>query len=88
MGCWGVISRWSNANAEISRPTTIPGIEMRRIRLRPIRSMRRNVRRVNRRFVPAMSMDVAVGFVKPIMEKIVAEKYMIEFYWGLLATSG
>ena len=73
-------SMWENANAERRRPTVMPGIERRRIRRRPMRSMRVKARRVNRRFVEAMSMLVPVGFVKLRREKMVAEKYMSEFY--------
>jgi len=73
-------SRWENANAERRSPRIIPGMERRRIRRRPMRSMRVNARTVKRRFVEAMSMLVAVGLVKPRREKMVAEKYMSEFY--------
>ena len=79
------MSRLENAKADMTNPRTIPGTDQRRMRLLPMRSMRVNATRVKRRFVEAISMDVAVGLVKPIIAKIVAEKYMSEFCVSELA---
>jgi hypothetical protein len=38
---------------------------------------------VKRKFVRAMERDVSVGLWKPTRRKIVAEKYIREFYWTL-----
>ena len=56
------------------------GIDQRRIRLLPTRSMRRRAAHVMRKFVTATVSDVKVGLSNPKMVKIVAEKYISEFY--------
>ena len=55
------------------------GIESRRMRRRPTRSMIMRARRVQRKLVMAMDKEVIVGEEKSKSEKIVAEKYMREF---------
>lgn len=55
---------------------------LRRMRRRPIRSIRVNATRVLVKLVMAIEREVRVGEEKPIREKIVAEKYIREFFWG------
>jgi hypothetical protein len=55
------------------------GIETRRMRRRPRRSMSRRERIVKEKFVTATERDVRVGEENPIKEKMVAEKYIREF---------
>lgn len=52
------------------------------MRRRPMRSMKWKATRVKRKFVRAMESEVRVGEEKPTMRKIVAEKYMREFWGG------
>jgi len=59
------------------------GMETRRMRRRPRRSMSRRERVVKAKFVMATERDVKVGEEKPISEKIVAEKYIREFCEGI-----
>lgn len=54
----------------------------RRMRRRPIRSMMVKAMRVKMKLVRAMDRDVSVGEENPMTEKIVAEKYMREFWKG------
>jgi hypothetical protein len=61
------------------RPTVIMGMEMRRMRRRPIRSIRTRAAQVRTKFVRATERDVSVGEEKPRMVKMVAEKYISEF---------
>ena len=68
------------------RPRIITGIESKRIRRRPMRSMRIIATRVKMKFVMATVSEVRVGEAKPRREKIVAEKYMREF-WIFISTS-
>ena len=58
------------------------GMERRRMRRRPMRSMSRRARRVKVKFVRAMERAGVVGEEKPIREKMVAEKYIREFWKG------
>lgn len=58
------------------------GIEERRMRRRPMRSMVHKAIRVKVKLVRAMERDVRVGDEKPRREKIVAEKYIREFWSG------
>lgn len=78
MVVWEGKSMNLKAMALIVRPRTIIGILARRIRRLPTRSMKWNVPRVKTKFVRAMVRDVAIGFLKPTMAKMVAEKYMRE----------
>ena len=55
------------------------GIEERSILRLPIRSMSNNAAQVMIKFVMATTRDVKVGFSKPRIVKIVAEKYIREF---------
>lgn len=72
-------SRNTKARAQRDRPMTMIGIERRRMRRRPIRSIEWNATRVKRKLVEAMEREVKVGERKPTREKIVAEKYIREF---------
>jgi len=72
------IGRWENARAQRRRPIAMPGIDSKRIRRRPRRSMRLKATAVATIFVLAITMAVAVGFLNPTMENIVAEKYINE----------
>lgn len=65
--------------AQRSRPKIIIGIEMRRIRRRPMRSIRKRAAQVRTKFVRATERDVRVGEENPRMVKIVALKYIKEF---------
>lgn len=56
------------------------GMDQRRIRLRPIRSMSSRAAQVMRKFVTATEREVRVGLSKPRIVKMVAEKYIKEFY--------
>jgi hypothetical protein len=56
------------------------GIEYKRTLLRPMRSTSPSAATVPRKFVTATTMEVSVGLWKPITVKIVAEKYISEFY--------
>jgi len=58
------------------------GMERRRMRRRPRRSMAWKAMRVKAKFVRAMEREVRVGERKPTREKMVAEKYMREFWRG------
>lgn len=55
------------------------GIERRRIRRRPMASIRKRERRVNSMFAIATESEVNVGVEKASIEKSVAEKYIREF---------
>ncbi len=55
------------------------GIEYRRIRLLPTRSISTSAAQVIKKLVIATDMDVKVGLEKPRVVKIVAEKYIKEF---------
>lgn len=55
------------------------GMERSRIALRPMRSVISSAMSVNTKFVAATHRDVKIGDVKPSREKMVAEKYMMEF---------
>lgn len=68
-----------NPTAQNRRPTAIIGMDQRRIRLRPARSMRLNATQVMMKLVTATESAVNVGLEKPTMVKIVAEKYIREF---------
>lgn len=61
------------------RAKNIMGIEMRRMRRRPIRSISMRAAQVRTKFVTATERDVRVGEEKPRMVKIVALKYIREF---------
>ena len=61
------------------RPRIMTGTEDKRMRRRPMRSIRTIATKVKMKFVIAMLRDARVGEVKPRREKIVAEKYISEF---------
>lgn len=65
--------------AERRSPLAMMGIEYKRIRRRPMISIRTSAARVNRKFEMATERLVRVGDVNPTSEKIVAEKYIKEF---------
>ena len=60
------------------------GMETRRMRRRPRRSMSRRERTVKAKFVTATEREVKVGEENPIREKMVAEKYIREFCEGIM----
>jgi hypothetical protein len=68
-----------NARAQRRRPRVMMGMERRRMRRRPMRSIAWKATTVKRKFVRAMEREVKVGERKPMREKMVAEKYMREF---------
>lgn len=68
--------------AQARRESIMIGIESRRILRRPRRSIRIRESRVKRRFVIATESEVRVGVEKWRRSKIVAEKYMREFWNG------
>lgn len=72
----------AKAVAHSARPRIMMGMEARRMRRRPMRSMLWKAMRVKEKFVRAMEREVRVGEVKPRREKMVAEKYMREFWVG------
>lgn len=63
-----------------TRPTIINGIEYSRIRRRPTRSMSSRAPMVKMKLVVATVSDVSVGTENPSMVKMVAEKYINEFW--------
>lgn len=66
--------------AEQSRsPRAMIGMDQRRIRLLPTRSINTRAAQVMMKFVVATDSDVNVGLEKPRMVKMVAEKYIREF---------
>jgi intein-encoded DNA endonuclease-like protein len=71
--------KW-NPTLQSRRPIDMIGMDQRRIRLRPTRSIRRRAVQVMRKFVTATVREVKVGLSKPNMVKMVAEKYIKEFY--------
>jgi hypothetical protein len=71
--------KW-NPKLQRRRPMDMIGMDQRRIRLRPIRSMSNRAAQVMRKFVSATEREVRVGLSKPRMVKMVAEKYIKEFY--------
>ena len=71
--------RKTKARAQRNRPKTMIGIERRRIRRRPMRSIEWKATSVKTKFVEAMEREVKVGERKPTRAKMVAEKYMREF---------
>lgn len=66
------------------RPTVIIGMERRRIRRRPMRSIRMRAAQVRMKFVRATEREVRVGEEKPRIVKMVAEKYISEFCFAVL----
>lgn len=76
---WGGM-KWKPMEQRM-RPRIIMGIEMRRMRRRPMRSMRMRAAQVRMKFVRATDKEVSVGEVKPRIVKMVAEKYIREFYF-------
>ena len=74
----GLRMNWKEMDTN-RRPRTMMGIEYKRIRRRPIRSMRTIATTVKIKFVMATAREVRVGDAKPRREKIVAEKYIKEF---------
>lgn len=75
-------SRKVKASAQRRRPATITGMERSRMRRRPMRSIVWKAARVKAKFVRAMEREVRVGERNPTREKMVAEKYMREFWEG------
>lgn len=76
-------SRKAKAMAQRMRPAIMMGTERRRMRRRPMRSMEWNATRVKAKFVRAMEREVRVGEWKPTRRKMVAEKYIMEFWWDV-----
>jgi hypothetical protein len=70
----------TKAKEQERRPTTMKGMERRRMARRPTVSMAVKATRVKIKFVTAMEREVKTGEVKPTRAKIVAEKYIKEFY--------
>jgi hypothetical protein len=66
--------------AQKKRPRDMIGMEYNRILRRPIRSISRRARHVRTKFVRATESEVKVGEAKPSIVKMVAEKYIREFY--------
>lgn len=62
-----------------SKPPIMMGRVERRIRRRPIRSIKVSAISVPRKLVMAMEREVSVGEENPMREKMVAEKYIREF---------
>ena len=62
------------------RPIAMTGIDQRRTRRLPTRSMSTKATQVKRKFVTATESDVNVGLRNPRMVKMVAEKYISEFW--------
>ena len=56
----------------------MPGMAHNKMRRRPILSMMHNATRVKTKLVAATMMETAVAFLKPMVSKIVAEKYINE----------
>ena len=75
----GIVMKW-NPTLQQRRPKAMTGVDQRRIRLLPTRSIRTRATQVIAKFVNATERDVIVGFPKPRIVKIVAEKYIREFY--------
>lgn len=69
-----------NATLHASRPRTMKGMVRRSILRRPTLSIRAKATRVKTKLVSAMDREVPMGDVKPTRLKIVAEKYINEFY--------
>jgi hypothetical protein len=74
----GIAIKW-NPTLQSKRPTDMIGMDQRRIRLLPIRSIRRRAAHVMMKLVTATVREVKVGLSKPSMVKMVAEKYIKEF---------
>ena len=74
----GRLMKWK-PTLQSRSPMAIMGMEPRRIRRLPIRSISSRATQVIRKLVTAITRDVKVGLLKPRMVKIVAEKYMREF---------
>jgi len=70
--------KW-NPTLQSKRPMDMIGIDQRRMRLRPMRSMRRRAAQVMKKLVTATVREVRVGLSNPRIVKIVAEKYINEF---------
>lgn len=66
--------------ADKKRPIVMKGIEYSKMRLRPIRSIKTSASTVKAKFVAATVKEVSVGIENPSIVKIVAEKYIKEFY--------
>jgi len=75
----GMVMKW-NPTLQRRRPIDMIGMDPRRIRLRPIRSMSMSATQVIRKFIIATVREVRVGLSNPKIVKIVAEKYIREFY--------
>jgi len=56
------IGKWENARAQRRRPRSMLGIERKKIRRRPRRSMRFKATAVAAIFVPPITMAIAAGF--------------------------
>jgi hypothetical protein len=63
-----------------SRPNAMKGIDHRRMRRLPMRSISCKATQVMIKFVSATDSAVRVGLEKPMMENMVAEKYIREFW--------
>src|SRR5688572_23350184 len=71
-----VIVKERKPTAARMSPATMKGIEYKRIRRRPTRSMRPSAISVKMKFVTATVRDVSTGLLKPTKVKMVAEKYI------------
>lgn len=79
--CWlRGISRKTYEKEHISSPAIITGIVESKMLRRPTWSIISRANRVQIKLVPAIDKEVKVGEEKPTREKIVAEKYIREFY--------
>jgi len=72
---------WMKRNPRLQRerPAAMIGIEIRRIRRLPTRSMSTSARQVKTKLVSATDSAVIVGLAKCSNVNIVAEKYIREF---------
>jgi hypothetical protein len=74
----GRVMKWK-ATPQRRRAKIMTGMDERRIRRRPMRSISRRERTVKTKFVTATDSEARVGLEKPMRENRVAEKYMREF---------
>jgi hypothetical protein len=74
----GRTMKWKAA-PQRRRANIMTGIDKRRIRRRPMRSISRRERTVKTKFVIATERDAKIGLEKPMRENKVAEKYIREF---------
>lgn len=70
----------TNPTLHNRRPMVMIGIDRRRMRLLPTRSISTRAAQVMKKFVMATVREVNVGLSKPTMVNMVAEKYIREFW--------